>query len=720
MSVVALAAIAFASSPSARGDPEETEHRLKTAGVPDELRPRIHAAIARGVEWLVGRQRPDGSFRPDAGEDPSLARGAWMLGTDGGGGVVSFTALCSLALAHAGGAKATAAAERGVAFLARDAQHVRSEIYSDTYSAGTAVMLLRAVHGDAAIARDVARTLADSVGKPFAYWGPETRNAADRGGRSSTLPSSQFAVLGLWAADAMGAKTDPRVWTAHIASLVEAQAKDGSWGFAAPLSAAAAKEQVSGSGPSSQWPYPTGTAMGVADLVLARAAAGRALRGDPALDKSSADALERGLAALHRDGPRTLEILRGERRPAFPWHFCEFDPMHDLWTLERACVFAGIERLGGVAWYVAGAEALLDAQTKDGGFGGSTYRSRLDTSGPIEVLRPARNTSFQGWEDELVRTSYALLFLLRDAETLRAETPRDVDTPGPTTPSIATPKPPDPPPPAPAAPRPTPLDVALDVLSVLEAKLGDRAATNESIVEAIDAVARAYVTLAPTKPADEAAFRVAAEAALLRALVLERIDGATRANERTPVAVRAAQALARTRSRVSAEIRRVVEERWLKARTYDVSPDLWAATFDALAALGEVESAQWLIDEIVTADRRPERLEPTRAALEALRLFPRLPGRVRRDAARRLVVLFVAVDTEMAVRFAVDYQPWVTTNRWWNVVGPPTVRLLRRLCRARDVDDLPGREFPRWSGALENFRRWLDAHEDLGRAPWNG
>lgn len=64
-----------------------------------------------------------------------------------------------------------------------------------------------------------------------------------------------------------------------------------------------------------------------------------------------------------------------------------FHDLYFFWSLERACVIFGVEKLGGLDWYEAGATTLVAAQNADGTWSGKY---------PTEVT-----------------TSFAVLFLLR-------------------------------------------------------------------------------------------------------------------------------------------------------------------------------------------------------------------------------------------------------------------------------------------------------------------
>jgi hypothetical protein len=159
--------------------------------------------------------------------------------------------------------------------------------------------------------------------------------------------------------------------------------------------------------------------MGLANLVIAEAA----LRTDPDADPETVKRVGVARAAaekaLVRDGT-TFLISIGKDRPAWQGIVPQSDDFtyYQLWSLEKACVFAGMEQLSGIPWYATGAKALLGYQFDDGSWG---YRDR---------------------DDAVTSTAFALLFLLRSSEAYHPTTPRPVEGRPTTTPRDRPPEPP--------------------------------------------------------------------------------------------------------------------------------------------------------------------------------------------------------------------------------------------------------------------------------------
>ncbi|MCE9560551.1 MAG: hypothetical protein K8U57_00720 [Planctomycetes bacterium] len=54
--------------------------------------------------------------------------------------------------------------------------------------------------------------------------------------------------------------------------------------------------------------------------------------------------------------------------------------MYFLWSLERVGVLYGVEKIGGVNWYEAGAHTLVRSQSPDGAWAGTDYGDEVNTS----------------------------------------------------------------------------------------------------------------------------------------------------------------------------------------------------------------------------------------------------------------------------------------------------------------------------------------------------
>jgi hypothetical protein len=379
--------------PSASADYEETELRLKTAGVDEALRKKIHSAIDRGVEWLCKHQREDGGFEADAF--------AGMLSGTKKSSSPGYSALCALALRHAGTPRAMEAFSQARAYLLAEKSATLKHLQAHVYESGIAAMILMADRGDRALAQRFADGLVKGL-SDWGWWGYGT--IFDAG--PMNLSTTQFGALGLWAARRAGAMVPPAAWRQVAAGHVRTQSPSGLWGYTIGTAG------IEGPSDSS---YPQGAFMGLANVLLAQAALGKDV--PKSLGVSLAAARQRAIGALAVAVPRFLAAYeRGD--PEDP-DLAIYHPHYCLYALEKACVFAQLEVIGGVPWYERGARAILAKQEQQGSWAPTTIGSVAPFEGRLDA------------------TAFALLFLLRSSSAYRPTTPRPVDAKpaGPVTPS---------------------------------------------------------------------------------------------------------------------------------------------------------------------------------------------------------------------------------------------------------------------------------------------
>ncbi len=371
------------------------EEALKALGIDSDLRPRIHRAIDLAVRRLVSLQRPDGAYRAATPTTVPLDAGQ--------------ASLLTLALAHASTAESIPAARRGARRLFVEDSGNAAALRAQTYVAGLAGLLAAdpVCEVPARDAQDIGLALVGGQDGSTGWWAYNLGRISKLRAGANVLPgvvnlsTTQFAVLGLWGLSRARVDVPDRVWIQHAKGICKYQAADGSW----PYGPAKAKQG-----------YLNGTFMGIASVLVAE----DALRTEGAhveLLRELAVARTRGILALRRDvvayfagaGPTT-------RRP----RSLAFDA-YGLYALEKACIFAGIDRIDGWSWYERGAKLLVEAQDEDG-----------------------------GWNGDLVSTAFCLLFLVRSPERHKptvtvTEAPRPL---APAMPPIG--------PPRPESPRPPP------------------------------------------------------------------------------------------------------------------------------------------------------------------------------------------------------------------------------------------------------------------------
>lgn len=330
---------------------------------------RIDAAIDRGVAWLLAEAKPGGHY-----------------------GDVGKTALAAFTLQHAGLAETqpgrdAARLAKALRWLDRfgHARKARRDPKAQTYDLSLQLMLLR-LRGRVEDRARMQRLADQLVGRQAhnGQWWYDGRGLPhiDVGDNSNT----QFALLALGHAQAAGLDVPAACWRRARAWWTQSPGAKGGFGYA---SGGSAKSAATGSM----------TAAGIASLALCDAAltepAGHeaALRAR-AVQQRAMRFLAEVFSVTRNHGPTPKAKRQKQRNAGRGWlHYY-------LWSVERAMVLAGHERLGTLDWYAAGAARLLATQQKDG-----------------------------SWRQEmpLYATCFALLFLTRAADPPRVFTPHAGD-----------------------------------------------------------------------------------------------------------------------------------------------------------------------------------------------------------------------------------------------------------------------------------------------------
>lgn len=174
-------------------------------------------------------------------------------------------------------------------------------------------------------------------------------------GWSYDLSNTQFAILGLRAAANAGAKIPRATWERAQALLEKTQIADGGWSYSGTESPSTHRM----------------TAAGAASWILCR------LSLDDAVAPSD-------LA----DAPRVRDALRWLERPADAAQMAGPPDYYLLYSLERLCMTARLDKLGPRDWYAEGAAILLRSQGAEGSWTG-VHGSVVDTCMALLFLRKA-------------------------------------------------------------------------------------------------------------------------------------------------------------------------------------------------------------------------------------------------------------------------------------------------------------------------------------------
>jgi hypothetical protein len=655
----------------AQADYEGTEHRLKNAGVDAELRKRIHTAIDKAVRYLLKKQREDGSWAP---QRTALMRPFHPPEAE--------TVYATLALRHAGTPTAKRGARRGIAWLVPDKSLGRKNLYRHLYLAGPMNMLLMADRSH----RDVALKITEAIEKGqdarTGWWGYRTFTKLGRedftdANDGANLSTTQFAALGLWAGGRVRGRAHVGVWTKHLKSLVGTQSANGSWSYAA---LAKAKERMT---------YPCGTFMGTANLLLAIEGTGRAIQLDPKLAERVAAARKRALEALGRDAVAVLRAAQG--LPTGSRGGTRGFRNYTLYALEKACLFAGVEEVGGVRWYLEGADLLCAEQQADG-----SWRRGLS---------PMVSTG------DTISTCFALLFLLRSSQTYHPTTPRDVDLKkGPITGRSDKAKPP--PSKQPPPPPPVPAEDAFDMLRKLRADLASKKAKGLPAPQRVLALGEVWNRV------EEDAARWRGEAT---ALLLDLIGGPPRrARDLAPrwdaLQIAGAQVLTAVRPASAEMVWRKLNAGPLKAKSRDWLPSeaYWKSVLvELLPALGGDVSALRFLGEVM--ETREPYTERALAALQGIRAYKDLGPKTRYKLTRELIKRFEGM--ENATRSASSSTDSIVVR--WRRYSFDVLATLRHLTRDARTRAFAKSKKGRQLVSIFDYRRWLARHKNLAAAPWS-
>jgi hypothetical protein len=310
--------------PPAGPDPKQVEQAVAAA------KAYLYAVQANG-NWDLPQRV--GGGRPDVGDKITLTH---IQNSSQWGGL---TALCTYALLAAGDAPAEPKLAAAIKFLKE------AEI-EGTYALGTRALVWAAMpNAHRKESLDLAKKDSDLILKnqrTDARSRPFFRYLADTAGDTgSDHSASQFAVLGLWAAEQCGAEIPTAWWKEQDAGWRRHQFDDGGWSysntFARPMPATASM-----------------TAAGVATLLLCQD------RINPPVAECNGnrrnDAVDRGIAWLLRQ-PESVGALGGRH------------PYYTLYGIERIGLAGGHKYFGNVDWYKQGATNLIASQNRDGSWG---------------------------------------------------------------------------------------------------------------------------------------------------------------------------------------------------------------------------------------------------------------------------------------------------------------------------------------------------------------
>jgi len=362
---------------------------------------RVNKAIDRGHAWLEKQQKSDGTFALQwPNRSQNLGRQAFYLFT----------------LAKCGSSPRSSQIKQGLKGLAAWEARVRASDDVKTYSVAAMILFYDALYNPTPKPKKDTRYAAPKVKKckypklirqkieELVDWlakHQEEQTWRYPGGSEGNqdLSHTQYVLLALQAAARCGIEVKPEVYKKALRYILEEQERGGElvrlW-IENPAWEPGVEDRYGRFLPGARvkaggWDYRPGnfavsgsmTTAGIGSLAIIKERMGAL----GALDKETAEQIDssmlRGLGWL---GER---FGVGKNPGQGGWHY------YYLYGLERVGSLLGMKFIGKHDWYREGAEYLLKEQTKAGGW----------PAGPAGA--------FQNYEDVILQTCFALLFLKR-------------------------------------------------------------------------------------------------------------------------------------------------------------------------------------------------------------------------------------------------------------------------------------------------------------------
>ncbi|OAI47934.1 hypothetical protein AYO44_08340 [Planctomycetaceae bacterium SCGC AG-212-F19] len=312
----------------------------------DNLAEQVRKAIEEGKKFLRAQQ-----------VDVDDVTGHWEIDINSKGRRGGWTSLALLALLNAGEDPKSKVVQRGLTYL-------RTIEPADTYVVGLQTM----VFAEAGFPQDLARIQRNvdwlvqsrvTRGIELLGWGYRA------GGQSADNSNTQYALLGLWAGRAAGARIDRTVWESIRDFYVRTQDDSGGWFYI----------------PAYRTATLTMSTAGVCGLMIA----GQELNADQQQLQKNGVALKCGLYPEDKALAKGMEWVTGHFQVEVRHHL-----FYNLYGIERAGRLSGQRFIGDHDWYREGCQYLVRMQQDDG----SWY---------------LRGQGFDTWP--VISTSFSLLFL---------------------------------------------------------------------------------------------------------------------------------------------------------------------------------------------------------------------------------------------------------------------------------------------------------------------
>lgn len=327
----------------------ETERLMPLPAAPEDS--RISKATERGIDWLLLKQEPDGSW---LGPDGTIYYGMTALG--------AYTLMqCGLRFDHP-------SVKAALAYLER-VPVVR------TYDAGCVLMAYKAMGENRpkervkAITRFLLDTLGNGANQIGARWGYPFghQNPAER--LHWDLSNTQYAVLGLRAAAQCGEKVPTNVWERIAADTLELQGDYGEFCYRP------------GTKPTASMTLAGMTIVLICSEQLAL------VKGKEATVRRLQGALARAEGWLERNWSVEANVAPGDDGGSRRWYY------YYLYGLERYGSISNKKVVGGHDWYAEASDAVLRRQAEDGSWATEYGEGDANTCFALIMLKRGSRTT---------------------------------------------------------------------------------------------------------------------------------------------------------------------------------------------------------------------------------------------------------------------------------------------------------------------------------------
>ncbi len=369
---------------------------------------RVQAAVKRGVAWLRGRPRPNGSLGNLERSDEKTYDGTVGSYVEPYGG----TSLLLYTLMKCGVPESDPLVKNGLAWLRKSkddgtAYEISMELLAVTATAdpfkhaadsAAAGGKVRLSGENRAWAEGLLANLIKKRGTlGWRYWG---RGDDNKGGNQDTS-STQLAVLAMFAAERCGLKIDPKIWSDVIRFALAQQEEDG------PSRRRAVHPKPPPGRPPASSSDGSTTARGADDDETPDKARGFAyvrLTGPDPEDREASGAMTAcglGIVTMARFSLMTRSPRLWAKEDAarvqqgvydgLAWLDANWSPfknkggnghwdLYYVYCVERAMDLVGSQRLGNHVWYLDMAKEVLSKQREDGSWtGGAATTFHADT-----------------------------------------------------------------------------------------------------------------------------------------------------------------------------------------------------------------------------------------------------------------------------------------------------------------------------------------------------